>query len=107
MATLDDIIRDAMNSIRPKKKTRPLKMRTPNFGDVANDPLSSIKRPRRRQQGSAAASKGSKRIKAKPNVSEKAANKGTLVKVPRPKGDYRAYARYKRVYGSGKTGGMR
>jgi hypothetical protein len=46
---LDDIIRDAISAQRPKRKLLPKKL---NVGDVANDPLSSIQRPRRREQGS-------------------------------------------------------
>lgn len=94
---LDDIIRDVISKMGTGPTKRKMRMK-PFVGDIASDPLGSIKGPRR---------KYNPKQKVSPNVSEKAANKGKLVAVPRPKGDRRMYARAKRVYGSGQKGGMR
>jgi len=95
---IGDIIRDALNSLNsvgtgPSRKVkRKYKSGLPMVRDDAPKPRPTRTGPR----------------KPKKNVvSENAANKGTRIMVPRPKGDRRAYARYRTVYGSGKTGGMR
>lgn len=111
---IGDIIRDALNSLNsvgtgPSRKVkRKYKSGLPMVRDDARQPRpAGAGRTGSGPYSNYDPTTGPKKKKKGRTVSPNAANKGTKIMVPNPKGDRRAFARYRTVYGSGKTGGMR